>query len=131
MTIAHEPMAAAANAAAASCIFCRIVRGEIPSRKLYEDDSLLAFHDIQPWAPVHFLIIPKQHIVSLAHVDASHAALMGKILTLAPVLALEAGCVAYPEGGHRVVINTGRHGGQEVHHLHVHVMGGPRPWVKG
>ena len=113
------------------CLFCRITRGEIPARKVYEDDELLAFHDIHPWAPVHFLIVPKVHVPSLAQVDDTHAPLLGRMLTLAPRLALQEGCRPYPEGGHRVVINTGREGGQEVHHLHVHVMGGPRPWLKG
>lgn len=113
------------------CLFCRIARGDIPSRKVYEDDELLAFHDIHPWAPVHFLIVPKIHVPSLAQVDDTHAPLLGRMLTLAPRLALQEGCRPYPDGGHRVVINTGREGGQEVHHLHVHVMGGPRPWLKG
>lgn len=113
------------------CIFCKIAAGEIPSRKVYEDEDLYAFHDIQPWAPVHFLIIPKRHIASLADVTASDAALMGKMMTLVPRLALEQGCEPYPDGGYRVVINTGAHGGQEVHHMHMHVIGGPRPWLKG
>lgn len=116
---------------AENCIFCKIVAGDIPSKKVYEDEDVLAFHDINPWAPIHFLIIPKAHIASMAQLDGSHAALMGKIMTLAPKLALEQGCEPYPEGGFRVMVNTGRHGGQEVHHLHIHVMGGPRPWSKG
>lgn len=114
-----------------SCIFCKITAGQIPSRKVYEDEDLFAFHDINPWAPVHFLIVPKRHIPSMAHLQAGDAALMGKIMTLAPQLAQEQGCNPYPEGGFRVVINTGLEGGQEVHHLHVHVIGGPRPWAKG
>lgn len=113
------------------CIFCKIVAGQIPARKVYEDDDLLAFHDIAPWAPIHFMIIPKVHIASLAHTGPEHAALLGRILTLAPTLALEQGCSPYPEGGFRVVINTGTGAGQEVHHLHVHVIGGPRPWHRG
>lgn len=113
------------------CIFCKIVEGKIPSRKVYEDDDILAFHDIAPWAPVHFLMIPKAHVPSLAHTGPEHAGLLGRMLALAPKLALQEGCRPYPEGGHRVVINTGAEGGQEVHHLHVHVMGGPRPWTKG
>ena len=116
---------------AANCIFCKIVAGDIPSKKIYEDDDVLAFHDINPWAPIHFLIIPKVHIASMAQLDDSHAALMGKIMTLAPKLALEQGCEPYPDGGFRVMVNTGSHGGQEVHHLHVHVMGGASPWSKG
>lgn len=113
------------------CIFCQIVAGRIPARKVYEDDELLAFHDINPWAPVHFMIIPKTHIASLAHAGPEHAALLGRILALAPRLALEQGCTPYPEGGFRVVVNTGALAGQEVHHLHVHVIGGPRPWRLG
>ncbi|HMN19891.1 MAG TPA: histidine triad nucleotide-binding protein [Ottowia sp.] len=112
------------------CIFCKIVAGQIPSRKVYEDDELYAFHDINPWAPVHFMIIPKTHLPSLAQVGPEHAALLGRILTLAPRLALEQGCTPYPDGGFRVVVNTGTLAGQEVHHLHVHVIGGPRPWLK-
>lgn len=115
----------------ANCIFCKIIAGQIPSRKVYEDEDVFAFHDIQPWAPVHFLIVPKKHIISMAHLTAEDAPLMGKIMTLAPKLAQEQGCNPYPEGGFRVVINTGAEGGQEVHHLHVHVIGGPRPWKKG
>lgn len=114
-----------------TCIFCKIAAGSIPSRKVYEDDELFAFHDIHPWAPVHFLIIPKAHIPSMAQVGAQHAALLGRMMVLAPQLALEFGCRPYPEGGFRILINTGVEGGQEVHHLHIHVMGGPRPWLKG
>jgi histidine triad (HIT) family protein len=113
------------------CIFCKIAAGQIPSRKLYEDDELLAFHDINPWAPIHFQIIPKAHIISMAHTGNEHAALLGRIMTLAPQLALQAGCPPYPEGGFRIVVNTGKHGGQEVHHLHVHVLGGQGPWKHG
>ena len=115
----------------ADCIFCKIAAGQIPSNKVYEDEDIFAFHDINPWAPVHFLIIPKRHITSMAALTEADAALMGKIMTLAPKLAMEQGCEPYPEGGFRVVINTGEQGGQEVHHLHVHVIGGPRPWKKG
>jgi len=114
-----------------NCIFCKIIAGQIPSRKVYEDDDVYAFHDINPWAPVHFLIVPKLHIASMAQLQPEHERLMGKIMLLAPRLALEQGCEAYPDGGFRIVCNTGKNGGQEVHHLHVHVMGGPRPWSKG
>jgi histidine triad (HIT) family protein len=114
-----------------NCIFCKIVAGQIPAKKVYEDDEILAFHDISPWAPVHFLMIPKTHLTSMAQLDESHQALMGRIMTLAPQLALEQGCRPYPEGGFRVLVNTGQDGRQEVQHLHVHVMGGPRPWAKG
>jgi histidine triad (HIT) family protein len=114
-----------------NCIFCKIVAGQIPCRKVYEDDELFAFHDIAPWAPVHFLVVPKMHIVSLQDVDGSHQALLGKMLLLAPKLALEQGVTPGHPGGFRVVINNGKEGGQEVDHLHMHVMGGPRPWLRG
>ena len=114
-----------------NCLFCKIVAGQIPSKKVYEDDELLAFHDIHPWAPVHFLMIPKAHIPSMAQVGPEHEALLGRIMVLAPRLALEQGCNPYPTGGFRIVVNTGAEGGQEVQHLHIHVMGGPRPWLKG
>ncbi|MYZ51741.1 histidine triad nucleotide-binding protein [Malikia spinosa] len=117
--------------ASPDCIFCKIVAGQIPSRKVYEDDELYAFHDIKPWAPVHFLVIPKLHIPSMAQLEAGHAALLGKMMVLAPQLALEQGCNPYPAGGFRVIANTGDEGGQEVHHLHLHVIGGPRPWARG
>lgn len=107
------------------CIFCKIAAGEIPCRKVYEDDDVLAFHDIHPVAPVHFMLIPKRHVASLAECDDSHRDVLGKILLLAPRLAKEQGLAE----GFRTVINTGRGGGQEVFHLHVHVIGGsgPRP----
>jgi histidine triad (HIT) family protein len=113
------------------CIFCKIIAGQIPSRKVYEDEDVFAFHDINPWAPVHFLIIPKRHIPSMAQVGQAEEALLGKIMGLAPKLALEQGCEPYPQGGFRLLANTGDQGGQEVHHLHFHVMGGPRPWLRG
>ena len=113
------------------CIFCKIIAGQIPSRKVYEDEDVFAFHDINPWAPVHFLIIPKRHIPSMAQVGQVEEALLGKIMGLAPKLALEQGCEPYPQGGFRLLANTGDQGGQEVHHLHFHVMGGPRPWLRG
>ena len=107
------------------CIFCKIVAGEIPCNKVYEDEDVLAFHDIHPVAPVHFMLIPKAHVASLAECDAGHQAVLGKILLLAPRLAREQGL----EDGFRTIINTGRRGGQEIFHLHVHVIGGagPRP----
>lgn len=114
-----------------NCIFCKIAQGQIPSRKVHEDDELLAFHDIHPWAPVHFLIIPKTHVPSMAQVTDAHAPMLGRMMSLAPRLAVQEGCTPYPHGGFRIVVNTGEHGGQEVHHLHLHVIGGPRPWLKG
>jgi histidine triad (HIT) family protein len=109
------------------CIFCKIVAGQIPARKAYEDDELLVFHDIHPWAPVHVLVVPKQHIATLADVAAEHEPLLGRMMGLAPRLMRELGVT----NGFRVVVNNGRDGGQEVFHLHMHVMGGPRPWLKG
>ena len=114
-----------------NCLFCKIATGQIPSRKVHEDEEILAFHDINPWAPVHFLMIPKKHIVSMAHVSADDAPLLGRIMALAPGLAMQEGCNPYPKGGFRIVTNTGKEGGQEVQHLHFHVMGGPRPWLRG
>ncbi len=114
-----------------NCIFCKIAAGAIPSRKVYEDEELVAFHDLHPLAPVHFLMIPKAHIASMAHVGPEHAALLGRMMLLAPQLALEQGCNPYPEGGFRIMTNTGAEGGQEVNHLHFHVIGGARPWRKG
>ena len=114
-----------------NCIFCKIIARQIPSRLVYEDDTVYAFHDINPWAPVHFLLIPKDHIASMAQLDATHAPLLGHMMTLAPKLALQEGCRPYPQGGYRITCNTGAEGGQEVQHLHFHVMGGPRPWLRG
>ena len=110
-----------------NCIFCRIVAGQIPAKKAYEDDELLAFHDIHPWAPVHVLVIPKTHIASHADVGPEHEALLGRMLALAPRLMRELGV----SNGFRTLINTGADGRQEVAHLHMHVMGGPRPWARG
>ncbi|MEY4643842.1 MAG: histidine triad nucleotide-binding protein [Hylemonella sp.] len=114
-----------------NCIFCKIAAGQIPAQKVYEDADILAFHDIQPWAPVHFLLIPKMHIPSMAQLGPEHQEVLGRMMVLAPRLALEQGCQPYPEGGYRILCNTGVHGGQEVHHLHIHLIGGPRPWRKG
>lgn len=113
------------------CLFCKIAAGVIPSRLIYQDEELFAFHDIHPWAPVHFLIIPKMHIPSMAQLGAQHTALMGRMMVLAPQLALQQGCNPYPRGGFRLLCNTGADGRQEVQHLHIHVMGGPRPWLRG
>lgn len=105
------------------CLFCRIVRGEIPSQKVYEDEEVLAFKDIRPLAPVHFLVIPKRHIESLATSTEDDAALLGRLLALVPKIAREQGAA----DGFRTIINTGRVGGQEVYHLHIHVIGGGEP----
>ena len=105
------------------CIFCKIVAGEIPSRKVYEDDDMLAFHDINPLAPVHFMIIPKKHVDSLAHDGPEHVQVLGRMLAKAGTLAREQGS---PDG-FRTIVNTGRIGRQDVYHLHIHIIGGPNP----
>ena len=109
------------------CIFCKIVAGQIPSRKAYEDEELLAFHDINPWAPVHVLVIPKQHIASMMDLQPGHEALFGRMMGVSVRLMRELGV----SGGYRHLINTGADGRQEVPHVHLHVMGGPRPWLRG
>lgn len=109
------------------CLFCRIVRGEIPSRKVYEDDDILAFHDIHPAAPVHFLIIPKVHVQNLYDADRAYQEVLGKILGMTGQLAREQGL----SDGFRTIINNGRVGRQEVYHLHMHVLGGPDPLRSG
>ena len=105
------------------CIFCRIVEGEIPSRKVYEDADMLAFHDINPQAPVHFMIIPKKHVDSLAAATDAEAAVLGRMLAMAGRLAAQQGAT----DGFRTIINTGRVGRQDVYHLHIHILGGPDP----
>jgi len=103
----------------ADCIFCKIVAGSIPAKKIYEDDDVIVFNDIKPINPVHFLIVPKLHVESLASCEVQHQSLLGKMLLLAPKLAKEQGLA-----GFRTMINTGREGGQEVFHIHLHVFGG-------
>ena len=102
------------------CIFCRIVGGDIPASKVYEDQDFVAFHDMHPAAPIHILLIPKLHIASLDEVNETDQLLLGKMLWLVPQLAKQQGC----ENGFRTIINTGRVGGQEVFHLHIHIIGG-------
>jgi len=105
------------------CIFCKIARAEIPSKKIYEDAEVLAFHDIHPQAPVHFMLIPKKHIASLGEASAEDAGVLGRMLALSGRLAREQGS---PDG-YRTIINTGRIGRQDVMHLHIHVLGGSEP----
>ena len=102
-----------------NCIFCKIANGVIPSKKIYEDEDVIAFNDINPSARIHFLIVPKIHIESLAHCETQHRTLVGKMLLLAPKLAKEQGLA-----GFKTLINTGVEGGQEVFHIHMHVLGG-------
>jgi histidine triad (HIT) family protein len=103
-----------------NCIFCRIVSGQIPSTKVYEDDQIIVFKDIHPKAPIHLLLAPKEHVESLITAGPQHEALVGKMLVLAPRLVREQGSA----DGFRVVINNGPGGGQEVFHLHVHLLAG-------
>jgi len=108
---------------ATNCIFCRIIRKELPARILFEDEDILAFHDIHPVRPVHFLIIPKVHIATLYDTAAGHVRALGRMLEMAGTLARQAGA----DEGFRTIVNCGRVGQQEVYHLHMHVIGGPEP----
>lgn len=105
------------------CIFCKIARGAIPSRKVYEDEDIFAFHDIRPQAPVHFLLIPREHVPTLYEAGMAQQRALGKMLALAGELARKEGATE----GFRVIVNTGRVGHQEVYHVHMHVLGGPEP----
>jgi histidine triad (HIT) family protein len=112
-----------------NCVFCRIIKGEIPSKKIFEDEEILAFHDVAPQSPVHFLVIPKKHIPNIMELGDGDAALLGRVLDKARQLAAEQGCA---EKGARFVINCKSDGGQTVDHLHVHVLGGrPLAWPPG
>ncbi len=102
------------------CLFCKIIAGTIPSEMLYSDDQVIVIKDINPQAEVHLLVIPREHIVSLKELDASHDTLMAHILRLLPKLAEQQGL----SEGFRTIINTGRGGGQVIFHLHVHLLGG-------
>jgi len=103
------------------CLFCRIVRGEIPSKKVHEDEDVFAFHDVRPQAPVHFLIVPKEHVATLYDAGMAQHRALGKMLALAGELARKEGAI----DGFRTIINTGRAAHQEVYHVHMHVIGGP------
>jgi histidine triad (HIT) family protein len=105
------------------CIFCKIAQGTIPSRKVYEDDSVIAFHDIQPQASVHLLVIPKKHIATMNDCEESDAALLGHVLLVAQRIAREAGLA---EQGYRLVNNCGADAGQIVYHIHWHILGGEK-----
>ena len=111
------------------CIFCKILGGEIPSKKIIEDDEFFAFHDINPQAPLHFLVIPKRHIQNIMETGEGDDALLGRLLFRGRALAMELGC---EERGARFVINCKSDGGQTVDHLHLHVLGGrPLAWPPG
>ena len=102
------------------CIFCKIIKGEIPSKKVYEDEFVYAFHDINPQAAVHILIVPKTHIASAADITAENCMIVGKVFEAAAKIAAELGL----EKGFRVVTNVGEHGCQSVKHIHFHLLGG-------
>jgi histidine triad (HIT) family protein len=106
-----------------NCIFCKIVRGEVPAHKLHEDEHVLAFRDVRPQAAVHFLLIPKEHVPSLYEAGMKQQQALARMLALAGELARKEGAT----DGFRSIINTGRVGHQEVYHLHMHVLGGPEP----
>lgn len=107
------------TAAESECIFCRIVRGELESDKLYEDDDVLAFRDLYPKAPVHGLVIPKRHVATLDHFDDADSALLGRLMLVARKIAAE-----HELDGYRVAMNVNSLGGQVVFHAHLHIMGG-------
>ena len=104
------------------CLFCKIIAGDIPSNKVYEDDLCYAFNDIAPQAPVHFLVIPKQHIDSVAAITAENSAVVAKSFEVIAKLAAQEGLT----GGYRVISNVGEDAGQTVKHLHFHVLGGEK-----
>jgi histidine triad (HIT) family protein len=103
------------------CLFCRIVRGEIPSTKVYEDDLVLAFRDIAPRSPTHILVIPKEHIASAADLTDDDGPMLGRLFAATATIARDEGIA---DAGYRLVSNVGRWGGQTVDHLHIHLMGG-------
>ena len=103
-----------------NCLFCKIVKGDIPSTKVYEDETVLAFRDIAPQAPTHILVIPKQHIGSVAEVNGENSAVVAHIFEVIPQIAAKEGLTQ----GFRVVSNCGEHGCQSVRHLHFHILGG-------
>lgn len=105
----------------AECIFCQIVEGAIPTKKIYEDEQAIAFDDINPQARVHMLVIPKRHVVSLDDTQEADAALLGQLMVVCAKMARKRGLA---ESGYRVVTNIGQEAGQTVFHLHLHVLGG-------
>ena len=112
-----------------NCLFCRIAAGEIPSKKVHEDDRIVAFHDIDPKAPVHFLIVPRKHIASVVQLEDADAGLMGQMVIVARDLAKQLGLAQH---GYRLVINAGPDAGQSVDHIHLHVLGGRQlKWPPG
>lgn len=106
-----------------NCLFCKIIAGEIPSKKVYEDEDVYAFHDINPNAPVHVLVIPKVHIPSIDAVNEGNIAAVSRVMLTIPKIAAMLGL---SEGGYRVITNCGEDAGQTVHHLHFHLLGGKK-----
>ena len=113
------------GAAAAECLFCRIVAGEIPSTRVHEDEEVIAFRDIAPRAPTHILVIPRRHVASAADLTEADGHMLGRLFAVTAQIARDQGIA---EGGYRIVTNVGTWGGQTVDHLHLHLMGG-RPFV--
>ncbi len=105
------------------CIFCKMIKGEIPVNKVYEDDEILAFYDINPATPIHILVIPKKHIDCIAHMQKEDEQLIGKIYGVINKIAEEKG---FKEKGFRVIVNSGKDSGQEVMHLHFHILAGTK-----
>lgn len=105
------------------CLFCKIIKGEIPSSKVYEDEEILAFHDINPAAPIHILVIPKKHISSLVDVKKEDEMVIGKIYSVINKIAAK---LDFKDNGYRVIVNCGKDAGQEVMHLHFHILAGKR-----
>ena len=103
------------------CLFCKIIKGEIPCNKVYEDSEILAFYDINPAAPIHILVIPKKHIKSLAQLEKDDEVIIGKIYGVINQIAEDKG---FKQDGYRVIVNCGKNGGQEVMHLHFHILAG-------
>jgi histidine triad (HIT) family protein len=104
------------------CLFCKIIAGDIPADKVFEDEQVVVFKDIYPKADVHLLMVPRQHIASLDSLDESHDGIMAHMMRLLPKIAKQQGL----DTGFRTIINTGPGGGQEIYHLHLHLMGGSR-----
>ena len=111
------------------CIFCKIVDRKIPAIIVYQDDDCVVFHDINPAAPVHLLMVPSKHVVSMQDILPEDALWLGRMLAKVPQIAIENGCNPGPAGGFRLTTNSGFEGGQEVPHLHFHILGGKRPWM--
>ena len=109
------------------CLFCKIIEGQIPSQKVYEDEDVLAFNDINPVTPIHILVIPKKHIISLAHMQDGDEEIVGKIYKVINKISEEQ---EFKDDGYRVIVNCGENGGQVINHLHFHILAGKKLGVK-